>query len=278
MSVRLCIGDYAKNGYEPEKMGIRVFSLEELCFFIRENAGILDDGLVDASLGEWLEKECGLKDLGEEIKRAAHRKISLKSFVSIILNFAAFYPPQVNHEIENAINQNNHLTIYEKKKRKADSLLKRGQYGLAGREYMKVLEILPEKNGVLRGEIYHACGVCLARMFYFRQAGEYFLKAHTLTGRIASYKQYLWTKRLSMTEEEYLEFLKEHEEAYEDSLEMEHYLEQVEEQWPHSQEALLLSCIREEKETKNVLAYQEKINQRVEYLKDSYREMVYQPK
>ena len=34
MRIRLCIGEYAKNGYEPERMGIKVYSIEELCYFI----------------------------------------------------------------------------------------------------------------------------------------------------------------------------------------------------------------------------------------------------
>ena len=46
MSIRLCIGDYAKKGYEPANMGCRIYCLEELCFFIRENAGLLDENFV----------------------------------------------------------------------------------------------------------------------------------------------------------------------------------------------------------------------------------------
>ena len=274
MSIRLCVGEYAKTGYEPEHMGTKVYSLEELCFFIKENAYLLDDGFMEEELGRWLSRECKLEELGEEVRKAFYRKISLKAFVGIILEYSGFFSKEVNTEIESIIEKNSSLSIYEKRKAKADALVKRGYYGMAGREYGKLLQILPDEMTILRGEIYHGCGICLANMFYFSKAGEYFLKAHTLTGKIACYRQYLWTRRLSMSEKEYFEFLREHEEAYEDSLEMEELLERLHEQWQYSNSGILLRNIQNEKEKRDFAGYQKKIDQRVEYLKDAYREML----
>ena len=274
MSIRLCIGDYAKNGYEPEHMGIKLYSLEEVCFFIKENAYLLDESFVDEELGRWLAKECGLQELGEELRKASQKKVSLKSFIGILLEYACFFPKEVNHEIENIVVENSSLSVYEKKKARADALVKKGHYGLAGKEYGKLLQMLPDDMTVLKGDIYHGCGVCLAKMFYFTLAGEYFLKAYDLTGKISSYKQYLWTKRLSVTEEEYVEFLKEHQEAYEDSVEMEEYLEELKLQWEHSHTGMLFAGIQKEKELQKAAEYQNKLKERVEYLKDAYREMI----
>lgn len=274
MSIRLCIGDYAKKGYEPEHMGMKVYSLEELCFFIKENAYLLDDGFVDDGLGSWLCEECGLQELGEELRKASRKKITLKAYVSIILEYACFFSKEVNLEIESIIVENSSLSIYEKKKARADALVKKGYYGLAGREYGKLLQMLPDDMTLLKGDIYHGCGVCLGKMFYFNLAGEYFQKAHELTGKTASYQQYLWTKRLTMTEEQYVEFLKEHKEAYEDSVEMEEYMDELKHQWEHSHTGILFAGIEKEKEMQNVAEYHHKLKERVEYLKDAYREMI----
>lgn len=248
--------------------------MEELCFFIRENACLLDDGFMEIDLGEWLARECKLEELGEELKKAVYRRISLKSFVGIILEYACFFTREINSEIENEVEKNSSFSIYEKRKAKADALVKRGCYGMAGREYGKLLQILPDQQTILKGEIYRGCGVCLAKMFYFAKAGEYFLKAHRLTGKISCYQQYLWTQRLMMTEQEYLEFLKKHEEAYEDSLEIEGLLEDWQEQWQHSRQAQDLKAICEEKEKRNIAAYQQKLEKGVEELKTSYRTML----
>jgi tetratricopeptide (TPR) repeat protein len=217
-----------------------------------------------------------LKELAEEVKKAWQRRISLKAFVGIILSYAGFYPEEVNQEIEQSIGDNSHVSMEEKRKIKADMLLSQKKYAMAGREYARLLASLPEDRQKLRGEIYQSCGICLARMFSYEQAGEYFLQAHRLTGKIACYKQYLWTKRLSMTEEEFIRFLKQHEEAYEDSLEIDRTLEELNRQWSRSNYALLLQSIREEKEKQDIPAYRRKLTERVEYLKDAYREMVSQ--
>ena len=274
MSIRLCIGEYASVGYEPEAMGIKVYSLEELVFFIRENAVLLDNGFMDESLGEWLSAECKLQELGEELRKASRKRVSLKTYVGILLEYSGFYSKDINEQIENIIAENSSLSIYEKKKARGDALVQKGYYGKAGREYTKLLQILPEDMTILRGEIYHGCGVCLAKMFYFKLAGDYFLKAHTLTGKIACYHQYLWTKRLSMSEKEYVEFLREHEEAYEDSVEMEEYLEDLSAQWEHSHNGMLLKGIHKEKEFRKIAEYQNKLKERTDYLKDAYREIV----
>ena len=274
MSIRLCIGEYARIGYEPEQMGIKVYSLEELCFFIKENAFLLDDGFVDDSLGAWIAQECKVEEFGEELRKASRKRMSLKSYIEMILEYTCFFSKEKNQEILDIIAENSNLSIYQKKKARADALVKKGHFGMAGKEYGRLLKMLPEEQSILRGEIYHGCGVCLANMFYFTLAGEYFLKAHTLTGKIASYKQYLWTKRLSMTEKEYVEFLREHEEAYEDSVDMEEYLEELRGQWKGSYSGQLYAGISKDEEARRIAIYQKKIAERVEYLKDSYREML----
>lgn len=275
MSIRLCFGEYAKNGFEPEYMGITIYSIEELCFFIGENACLLEDDFMSPSLTEWLEKECGLADLAEELKKALRKRISLKAFVDILLDYAGFFSPERKKEILLAIVENSNMTVFEKRKAKADALLAKGQPGLAGREYERLLEQLPGEEEKLRGQIYHGCGVCLARLFYLKKAGEYFLKAYELTGQQDSLKQYLLSVRLSVTEEEYLEFLRKHQEYYEDSVQLEEELEGLRQSWEESNEAGLLAAIREEKK-KDLSGWQEKIIQRIDYLKDAYREAVYQ--
>ncbi|MBQ9991006.1 MAG: hypothetical protein IJP31_08715 [Lachnospiraceae bacterium] len=273
MSIRLCLGEYAKNGYEPENMGIVIYSVEELCFFIRENACLLEEGLMNEALILWLEKECGLVSLAEELKKALRKKVSLKAFVDILLEYTGFFSPREKKEILESIMENSSMTISQKRKAKADALLERGQIGLAGREYGRLLEQTEHHEKEQRSRLYHGCGVCLARLFYFEAAGNYFLKAYQLGGRMDSLQQYLLALRLSRPEEEYLEYLRENEEIYEDSLRLEEELEKWKADWQESHNASLLERIRLEKQA-DPRSYQDRLKERIEYLKDAYREMV----
>jgi len=270
MSIRLCIGEYAKNGYEPIHMGTTIFSVEELCFFIRENACLLDESFMEEELMVWLEKECGLPGLAQELRGVSRKKSSLKGFVDVILEYTGFFSPEENRQIIQIITENSSLSVYEKRKARADAFLAKENFALAGREYWGLLKQLGPEEKQLKGQVYHGCGVCLARLFYFTLAGEYFQRAYELTGRRESFKQYLWTKRLAATEGEYLNFLKNHEEAYEDSLEMEEELEKLREGWQDSPRAELLASVRREEG----LAYEQKLKERVEYLKDAYCSML----
>lgn len=272
MSIRLCIGECAKNGYEPLHMGTVIYSVEELCFFIRENACLLDENFLNEELIYWLEKECSLPGLAEELKGALRKKVSLKIFLEIILKYTGFFSPDEYGQILQTITENSTLSVYEKRKARADALLSKGNFFLAGKEYGRLLEQLPPEEGQLKGQVYHGCGVCLARLFYFTLAGEYFQRAYQLTGRTESFRQYLWTKRLAVTKADGMGLLKQHEEAYEDLLEIEEQLEKLQEGWQDSYSSDLLNSIRGG-EGRDRALYEQKLKERVEYLKDAYCRM-----
>lgn len=269
----MCLGKYAKNGYEPEYMGCKIYSIEELCFFIRENAYLLDEHFVKEDLGIWLQEECGLSDLGGEIKRAGRKKVKLKVFVGILMDYAGLFSSKEVEEIQKSISDNSNKSILEKRKAKADALITKGYFLLAKREYAELLKEIPKQDAGFRGELYHGLAVCFARMFYYTKAGEYYLKAYELTGNISSYRQYLWTRRLTLNESEYMDFLQDHKEAYEDSLEMEEQLEEIKDQWKKSSKGLFMEEIKKQKEKFEWKKHQEMLQEQAEELKSSYREM-----
>ena len=273
MGIRICLGKIAVKGYEPEHMGRKLYSVEELCFFLQENAYLLDESFLKEELGSWLEEECELKELGEELKRGAKKKIPLKNWVGILFDYTGFFEPEEVQEILRIIALGEKSSIYEKRKAGADALVKKGYYRAALEKYRDILRILPDQEEQIKGHLLHGCGVCLANMFYYHQAGEVFLKAYEITKRTESYSQYLWTRRLAVNQGEYLDFLREHREVYEESLEMEEILDGLKEKWKESEKSLLLEKIRRKKENYDVAAYQELLKEQVEELKESYLEL-----
>ena len=57
-----CIGRYAETPYTIKKTYIRVYCVEELCFYIFHNAEMIDESFAGNELIEWLAEECSLKD------------------------------------------------------------------------------------------------------------------------------------------------------------------------------------------------------------------------
>ena len=68
MQVRVCVGAYAEKPYNVPGLEMSVYSMEELCYCFRENAFLLDGSLCDERLADWVEKECGLPQVAEEIR------------------------------------------------------------------------------------------------------------------------------------------------------------------------------------------------------------------
>lgn len=270
MGIKICLGEYASKGYSPDYMGSQVYSVEELCFFIKENSYLIDDNFVREDLGEWLEKECLLTELGEELRRGARKQIPVKSFVSMILDYTCFFEEEEMQQIKSIVAANSSRSIFEKKKSRADSLVQKEYYSAALKEYYELLKILPKDSVEMKGDVFHGCGVCFAKMFYFTKAGEYFLKAYELTGKVSSYQQFLWAHRFAVGQEEYMNFLREHQEAYEDSLEMEEILEKLNYCFEKSEKGIQMEEIREKKEEFKLTGYQELLEESVASLKASY--------
>ena len=57
MRISVCVGNYAKVPYRIPELEVNVFSVEELCYCIKENAFLLDLSLLDDGLLNWIERE-----------------------------------------------------------------------------------------------------------------------------------------------------------------------------------------------------------------------------
>ena len=52
MKASLCVGEYCENAYNVEGLDIRVYSMEELCYCLKENAFLLDLSIMNDKLVE----------------------------------------------------------------------------------------------------------------------------------------------------------------------------------------------------------------------------------
>ena len=58
MKASLCVGEYCENAYNVEGLDIRVYSMEELCYCLKENAFLLDLSIMNDKLVDWIGEEC----------------------------------------------------------------------------------------------------------------------------------------------------------------------------------------------------------------------------
>ncbi|MGN0167238.1 MAG: hypothetical protein ACI4AB_04295 [Acetatifactor sp.] len=282
MRVSVCVGNYAKTPYCIPGLEINVYCMEELCYLLKENAFLLDLSLMNDGLLNWIDAECGRRELARVLYPLIHRKGSLSAFVVAILKDTGFYDEQTVDEVEQVLKQGAGLSRIEKRKSQIDHLVKKKKYMAAIREYDMLIanwkeqekegEPLPAVNCL--SAILHNKGVALTGLMHYGKAAECFLEAWKTDGSPDCYKAYLAAKRLELTEGEYVAFAAENAQMYSHTLELEKDIEALNGQWEEQPEYLQLYNRRELRQGGDMQRYYEENERITQALKDSYRSSV----
>lgn len=282
MRVSVCVGSYAKTPYCIPGLGMNVYCMEELCYCLKENAFLLDLSLMNDDLLNWIEKECGRRELARALYPLVHKKGSLSAFVVMILNDTGFYDEQAVAETEQVLKQGAGLSRIEKRKSQVDQLVKKKKYIAAIREYDVLIEIWrqQEKEGEplpavdCLAAILHNKGVAFAGLMFYGKAADCFLEAWRTDGDGAYYRDYLAAKRMELTEGAYVAFAAEHTEMYQYTLELEKEIEALTGQWEKQPEYLQLFHRRESRQKGDMQKYYEESERITQALKENYRSCV----
>lgn len=278
MRVSVCVGDYATTPYCIPGLELNVYSMEELCYCIKENAFLLDFSLMNDGLIDWIERQCGLKGLAKELYHLAHKSGSLSSFAVTILAYTGLYDETVIRETEQVLKKGAGLSTVEKRKSQVDYLVQQKKFLPALRGYDQLLENWGEYErdqelqpaASTRSAILHNKGVACAGLMLYGQAAECFLEAYEISGLEADFAGFLSARRMELPESDYVAFAAEHAEKYQYVLKLEKDLEHLTQEWEQQPEYLRLYG-RRELRSADRQKYMEENDRLLQALKSSYR-------
>ena len=270
----LCVGTYGNNPYHIDKIGRNVYCIEEFCYLIVQNAFMLDDESFDEELFDWIESECSLGRLADELRKMHSRKCSIASLAGTILDYVGYNTKKEIEKTEEILRENAGLDDYTKHLSRADFLMRNGRYSMAFKEYEYVLASTPEMDRKVRARIEHNEGVMYARLFLFERAEKMFYQAFEHGRNKESYIQYLAAIRMRMTNKEYVAFVADNEDAYEPSLELEKRMDEAEDLYAASYDNHSLRTISVYKAEGKMHEYYEMVGDTTEKLKSEYRDLV----
>lgn len=286
MRVSVCVGNYAKMPYCIPGLGLNVFCMEELCHCLKENAFLLDLSLMNDGLLDWVERECGLRDLAKALHPMVHRQGSLSAFVLAIQRYVGFFDEPVILEMEQVLKQGAGLTGLEKRKSQIDYLVKKKRYRQALRGYDELLSTLEKEQGeetqessktknppvekAFLAKIWHNKGVAYAGLMLYGKAAECFGKACEWDENDDYTVDFMAAKRMELSQEAYVAFAGEHGEWHFDALELEKKLERFVGEWEQQPDYLRL-CNRRELRSRDRRKFCEDSQRLTQALKDSYR-------
>lgn len=210
MKVSICIGSYSATPYCFEDLGIRVFCMEELCYVLKENAFLLDAGIMTDKLLDWIGHKCGVTELAGELHPLVHQKGSLSSFVIMIMEYVGLYDTATISLVEQTLKRGSGLNVYEKRKMKMDSLLENKKYIAAIKGYQSLLsqwDSSEAEAGELKSKILHNKGVAHVGMMDYSKASKCFEKAYETDRNLDSYRCLLAAKRLELDESDYITYI-----------------------------------------------------------------------
>jgi len=205
----LCSGSRTEKPYCFTSAGIRVYSIEELCYFLFECVYLIDEDMFCDALIEWIRTELKLTERAEKLKLLKLQKADLKTMVTVLLCSADYYSEQEIKGLIKTLDEISGMPLIKRYCIKAGSYLTKQKYKEAATEYNRILEsveaisLSPEEYG----DILHNLAVAKVHSSGFQEASELFCQAFERNHREESLQQLLYCLQLSGKNNPYTEKL-----------------------------------------------------------------------
>lgn len=271
MSRVLCaVGQVARQPYRIAKIERNVYSAEELCYLLSQSARLLDVSIMDPDLVDWLEQQCGLPELAGQLRPTLGKERDLSGFIDVILSYVGFITPEREDRTRQILQSGEGMETFAQRISRADFLAGNARPYEAIEEYEAVLRDLPEPEREMRTKVLSAEGKIYAGLFRFRQAADCYEKASALTADDDVYGKFLAAMRLSLSGTEYLDFVAEHPEAGNASLELENRVDGILKEYESTQSGSTLAALRRYKDEGLETNYEIALHQEIQKIKDEY--------
>ena len=138
-SLILCHNKRARQPYEIARIHMRIYTIEELCYYICNNLYLIDYTMVNRQLCNWIDRELELPKLAERLREELRQNCTMEQFVLTILRESTIYATGDINKIQGILEHLQNLKDVERMKYKADSLQKSGEYETAILVYQSII-------------------------------------------------------------------------------------------------------------------------------------------
>ena len=209
-SLILCKSTKANIPYTFTLTDTKVYTIEELCFYIYNNIYILTEKVFDGKLITWVKDELNMHELSEKLSNMTLHGNSLKDIVVTILCSADYYNENNIKDIIKTLDVIEGMPILLRRKIKADNYLNYKNYSRASKEYEEILESpeISKLDNVNYGNIVHNLGIVRMNISSFYAAAECFKEAYVRNNNKESLSHYLCALKLENRDEEYEEAIR----------------------------------------------------------------------
>lgn len=208
-SLILCHEQKANQPYEIARIHKKIYTIEELCYYISNNLYLIDYTLINKQLCEWIMEELEMDTLARELRACIRKNGSIEQFVLLILRESLIYTEQELKKIEELMKHLKNQKDVERQKYKADNLLISGETEAAILVYLSILhgerdETLDKK---FYGRVYACLGAAYGRQFLYEEAAKMYEAAYQICEEESMVTAYIYCCKHYMKEAQYQELL-----------------------------------------------------------------------
>lgn len=225
----LCSGKRTKRPYVMPVSGERIYSIEELCYYIYNNIYFIDESMFTASLTDWIRNELCLPDRAEKLETLKRQKADLKTLITVVLCSADYYTENEIKKLLTVIDNIKTMSPARRRYFKANTYLNRKQFLEAAKEYESLLmsDDAVNLDPKSYGDVLHNLAIAKLHIYGPGKALELFMHAYELNQRQESLMQYLYTLWICQDKDMFFDKLNEYNVDEETGREIIHRMEQL---------------------------------------------------
>lgn len=188
----LCRGRQTDKPLVIEGTGMRLYTAEELCYYIYNNIYLIGQNFINDRLIEFL-RQTGEEELSERIRSLSEKKAGLAEMLVTILKTVDYYSVPDIEKLRETLNTLGRQNVCERLKARGDGYLANECFFSAVKCYESIINEY-KGNGLSGSEyakVYHNLGTAYARMFMYKIAAKYYDEAYKIGQHEESRKCYI---------------------------------------------------------------------------------------
>lgn len=177
----LCRGKQTDRPLVIEGTGMRLYTAEELCYYIYNNIYLIGQDFINGRLIEFL-RQTGEEELSERVRGLYEKRAGLAEILVTILKTVDYYSVSDIEKIRETLNTLGRQNVCERLKSRGDGYLANECFFSAVKCYDSIINEY-KGNGLSGSEyakVYHNLGTAYARMFLYNKAAKYYDEAYRI--------------------------------------------------------------------------------------------------
>lgn len=185
--------------YRIPDTDIDIYSIEEMAYYLYNNAYFVDDSFFKQDLIDYIERQLGIKKIAQRLKFAMGQKTDFAELVMIIVAGSLYYNENEIRTFEKELKAIGSKSMLERMKARAVMLYENGRLASARQVYENILgnHTYKKQGDDFYAEVHLGLAKIKCRMFYYDEAIEELNEAYELNNSTEILKTLIFAKLMA---------------------------------------------------------------------------------